>query len=111
MYNDNAAVLRGIVLRNIELHGIRAENITVRSRDLNKRIALAELQFFGSNQHTRVVGVEGINGSHFGIGESHFHLSAVRTVDLEACAGIRKLLYTSSNRIKSFLRDKFMLSD
>ena len=89
-FNDlNAAVLRGIVLRNIELHGIRAENITVRSRDLNKRIALAELQFFGSNQHTRIVGVEGVNGSHFGIGESHFHLSAVRTVDLEACAGIR----------------------
>ena len=94
LYHNNlyAAVLRRVILRNIKLYRFGAENIPIRSRDFHKRISLAKLKLFGCDQHTCIIGVEGVDGSNFGIGESHFHLGTVGAINLEACAGVRNRL-------------------
>ena len=81
--------LRGVFLCNVEIHGIAVENVPVRSRHLDQRIALTVFQLLGGNQHTVAVRVEGVDGSDSRIGEGHLNLIAGRIVDVEADAGSR----------------------
>ena len=47
------------------------------------------LKGFGSDQIALVIGIEGINGGHFGIGEGLRYQRTIRLVDLECSARIR----------------------
>jgi hypothetical protein len=47
--------LRGVVLCDIEIHGIAVEDIAIGCGYLNQRIALAVFQLLGRDQHTVAV--------------------------------------------------------
>ena len=83
--NDrHTAFLGGILFGHIKLDRLMTEDVAVRGRDLLEGVALAELQLFRRDEHTGVIGVEGVDGGDLRIGKGHFHLGAVRTEDLEA---------------------------
>lgn len=70
-FNDgNAALfLRGI-LGHIEIDRLGIDDIAVGSLNLNQSIAGAIFKRFGGNQITLIVGIESVDGGHFGVAVS-----------------------------------------
>ena len=79
----HAAFLAGIVLGHIKVNRGAVQHIAVGGLYFNQRVPGAVLQLFRRYQIALGIGVERINGGRRRISEGHFHLAAVRAVNLE----------------------------
>ena len=85
-HNGDGVFLRGVIFRHIKENGIAVQHIPVGRGHLHKLIARAVLQLFRGNQKALVIGIEGVDHGHFGIGEGLSDKRSIRAVELEACA-------------------------
>ena len=79
----HAAFLAGIVLGHIKVNRGAVQYIAVGGLDFDQGISRAILQLFRGDKVALGIGVERINGGRRRIGEGHFHLAAIRAVNLE----------------------------
>ena len=79
----HAAFLTGIVLGHIKVHRGAVQYIAVGGLDFDQGISRAVLQLFRGDKIALGIGVERINRGGRRIGEGHFHLAAIRAVNLE----------------------------
>ena len=79
----HAAFFVGIVLGHIKVNRGAVQYIAVGGLDFDQRVPGAILQLFRGDKVALGIGVERINGGGRRIGEGHFHLAAVRAVNLE----------------------------
>ena len=79
----HAAFLAGIVLGHIKVNRGAVQHIAVGGLYFNQRVPGAVLQLFRGDKVALGIGVERINGGGRRIGEGHFHLAAIGTVNLE----------------------------
>ena len=89
-FNDrHAAFLAGSVLGHIKVHRCAVQHITIGSLYLYQRVPGAILQLFGCYQISFSIGIERVDGCGRRIGEGHFHLAAIGTINLEpgSCIG------------------------
>ena len=79
----HAAFLAGIVLSHIKVNRGAVQYIAVGGLDFDQGISRAILQLFRGDKVALGIGVERINRGGRRIGEGHFHLAAIRAVNLE----------------------------
>ena len=79
----HAAFFAGVVLGHIKVNRGAVQHIAVGGLYFNQRVPGAVLQLFRRYQIALGIGVERINGGRRRISEGHFHLAAVRAVNLE----------------------------
>ena len=82
----NGIFLRGVVGGHIKIDRLAVQRVTVGSGNLHQRIARAVFQLFGRNEIAVAVGIKGVDGGNFGIGEGLRDERPVRAVEPEACA-------------------------
>ena len=78
--------LRGVVSGHIKIDRLTVQRVAVGGGNLHQRIARAVFQLFGCNEIAVAVGIKGVDGGDFGIGESLRDERSVRAVEPEACA-------------------------
>ena len=79
----HVAFLAGMILGHIKVNRGAVQHIAVGGLYFNQRVPGAVLQLFRRYQIALGIGVERINGGRRRISEGHFHLAAVRAVNLE----------------------------
>ena len=79
----HAAFFAGIVLGHIKVNRGAVQHIAVGGLYFNQRVPGAVLQLFRGDKVALGIGVERINRGGRRIGEGHFHLAAIRAVNLE----------------------------
>ena len=82
----NGVFLRGVVGGHIKIDRLAVQRVAVGCGNLHQRISRAVFQLFGRNEIAVAVGIKGVDGGNFGIGEGLRDERPVRAVEPETCA-------------------------
>ena len=91
-HNSHRTFLCRIIRSHIEVNRIRVQHIAIRCRYFYERIAGTIFQLFRRYQIALVIGIKSVDCGRGRIGEGHFYLASIRTINLEASTRIRDCL-------------------